>query len=93
MNKKFSQLGKLKTAPPTVGSDNLKKGEITKTQPENLRFGRNYKQLSQRTIQIATKLTPEIYDLLQKIAYEKRLKLVEVLEEAITLLAKELEIN
>lgn len=93
MNNKFSQLRKIKTTPPTVGSDNLKKEGTTETQPEYLKFGRNSKPLSQRTRQIATKLTPEIYELLQKIAYEKRLKLVEVLEEAITLLAKELEIK
>ena len=85
---KFSQLRKLKTVPPTVGSDNLKKEGTNKTQSEYLKFGHSSKQLSPRTIQIATKLTPEIYELLQKIAYEKRLKLVEVLEEAITLLAK-----
>lgn len=72
MNKKFSQLRKIKELPPTSGSDNLKKESDVKIKLEYLRFGRTAQQLNQRTIQIATKLTPEIYGLLQKIAYEKR---------------------
>ena len=102
---KFPQFKKWKNQVPTQTSENLKKDgvikEVQPTKPEHLTnpnssqyfSPRASRTKSRRTIQVATKLTPEMYELLLKIAYEKRWKLVEALEEALTCLSKELNIS
>lgn len=44
-----------------------------------------------RTVPLTTKLNPEIHDELRKIAYQKKCKLVDVIEEGIELVKKNSE--
>jgi hypothetical protein len=48
---------------------------------------------SQRNIQLATKLTKEDHEFLTQLAYEKRMKIVEVLEASFEALKEKLGIN
>ena len=88
---KFHQLKQWKDKVPTQGSDNLKKSTIVKKIPpeqKNLTIDTN---IVKRTKPINTKITPEVYQILKKVAYQKGCKLVEIVEEGIKLVDEKLE--
>ncbi|CAG8670574.1 5381_t:CDS:2, partial [Cetraspora pellucida] len=83
---------------PTMGSDNLKKGEVSRkdslpTEPKPTTKKNNSVVATKRTQPLTTKLTSNSYDLLVKIAYQKRRKIVEVLEEGIELVGEKEKIR
>ena len=93
MNQKFSQLKHWKQQVPTEGSDNLKRNNLTpeiKTATKELKETKKTPSslTSKRTKSLNTKITPETYQTLRKIAYQKGYKLVEVIEEGIRLVSE-----
>ncbi|CAG8732277.1 14897_t:CDS:2, partial [Racocetra fulgida] len=75
---------------PTTGSDNLKREEVSRkdspaAEPKLVAKKNNSYSITKRTRPLTTKISPVSYDLLVKIAYQKRRKMVEILEEGIEL--------
>lgn len=64
--------------PPQEVSKNINSPEVA---PSN-------KRITTRTKPLTTKLSPEVYDSLLKIAYQRKCKLVEIIEEGIKLVEK-----
>ncbi|KLL04995.1 MAG: hypothetical protein MRERV_7c027 [Mycoplasmataceae bacterium RV_VA103A] len=94
----FTNLKKWKKQAPTAGSDNLKKGEISQKDspvvaPKLVSKKDNATVASKRTRPLTTKLSSTSHDLLVKIAYQKRRKIVEILEEGIELVGEKEKIR